>query len=135
MTGIQEPAEVECTVVDVLDDGSVVISVQGRRERVRLHGLDVPVPVPPGYVEILTQRLARVARPLRVETTAPGPPPRVILWYLAWQDKSGPVWDDVATALLAEGAARVALPHDREDYLRAEADARTRGVGIWSDRS
>jgi len=135
VTGVQEPPEVECTVVDVLDDGAVVISFRERRENVRLDGLDVPMPVPPGYVEILTERLPRTRRPPRVETIAPGPPPRVILWYLAWQDKSGPVWRDIAVVLLSEGTARVAVGHDREDYLRAEADARTRGVGIWSDLS
>ena len=126
----------ECVVTDVLDDGTLVLSVPGRELRQMIHGLDVPLPVPAEYVEVITQRVPRTGQALRMRLIpAPPPqPPRAQLHYLAWRDKSGPVWRDLALVLLAEGAAHVA-PHqfpERDTYLDAERTARQRQVGVWS---
>jgi hypothetical protein len=132
VTAGPEPPDEECSVTGVLDDGTLVLAAGGRPERARIQGLDVPVPVPSGYTEIIMQRLA--GTPLRCDPVTANDPPLVRLSYLAWQDQSGPVWRDLATVLLAEGAARVAAQPfpERDDYLRAEADARSRGAGIWA---
>src|SRR5262249_16180625 len=98
-----------------------------------IHGLAVPVPVPAEYLDVITQRVPRTSQPLRMRLI-PAPPPHVQLHYLAWRDKSGPVWRDLALVLLAEGAARVApqpFP-ERDAYLEAEATARQRRAGVWS---
>jgi hypothetical protein len=125
-----------CSVTGVLEDGRLVIAVGGEEMRSQLYGLEVPVPVPRGYVEVLTERVPRSHRPLRVRLVPIPPqlPPRAQVHYLAWQDRSGPVWRDLALVLLSEGAARVApqpFP-EREDYLRAEATARLGRTGVWS---
>jgi hypothetical protein len=134
----EDPAAfgIECVVTGVLDDGVLVLSVPGQELRSVIHGLDVPLPVPAEYVEVITQRVPRTGEALRARLIpAPSPAPvRAQLHYLAWRDKSGPVWRDLALVLLAEGAARVA-PHEfpeRDAYLDAERMARQRQVGVWS---
>jgi endonuclease YncB( thermonuclease family) len=55
--------------------------------------------------------------------------------YLAWRDKSGDVWEDLAVTLLDRGLARVA-PGDfaeREQYLSRERAARSARRGVWAD--
>ncbi|MEN3304708.1 MAG: nuclease ue [Micromonosporaceae bacterium] len=125
-----------CTVSGVLEDGRLVIAVRGEEMRSQLYGVEVPVPVPAGYREVITERVPRSRRPLRVRLVPIPPqlPPRAQLHYLAWHDTSGPVWRDLALVLLAEGAARVApqpFP-ERDAYLQAETSARLSRTGVWS---
>ena len=134
----ETPAELgaEGVVTGVLDDGTLVISAAGEELRSMIHGVSVPVPVPAGYVEVITRRVPRTGRPLRIRLVPAPPPesPRVQLYYLAWHDKSGPVWRDLAPVLLSEGVVRVAQQQfpERTAYLDAERAARGRGLGVWS---
>jgi hypothetical protein len=122
-----------CEVVRVLPDGSVVLR-RGEAELVaRIHGLDVPVPPPSLYVDMVGGRLAGAGRSLRCVVVSGASRATVRLSYLAWRDKSGDVWKDVGLTLLEQGAA-MAAPEDfaeRQEYLRAEEAARRRGAGIW----
>ncbi|MBI3179102.1 MAG: hypothetical protein HYZ27_05535 [Deltaproteobacteria bacterium] len=56
---------------------------------------------------------------LRDERTSPK---RAQIFYFAWQDKSGDVWQDLAVTLLDAGLARVARGEflGRDEYLRHE---------------
>jgi hypothetical protein len=106
----------ECVLVRVQPDGRLVVRQGDLEHVVRLYGVEIPQPLDPRYFEVLTHWLPRARRPLRCVATGPG---QVRLRYFAWQDKSGDVWRDVATLLLAEGLVRVAdgdFP-ERDEYV------------------
>jgi hypothetical protein len=84
-----------------LEDGTLVIEIDGVEGPHRLRGVDVPQPPSAEYVRFFAERLPRVRR-LRCDATDQG----VRIEYLAWQDKSGDVWEDVADVLFKEGLVR-----------------------------
>jgi hypothetical protein len=124
-------AEEECWFVRLLPDGSPVVKLRGAEQSVQIHGIEIPQPPPELYVELMTQRLPRLGRPLRCVIRSIGPAGQVSakLFYYGWQDKSGDVWQDLALALLDQGLARVA-PGDfpeRDEYLKHEQLGRQKG--------
>ena len=95
-----EAVEQDCRLIRVAPDGSVVLKLPGAELHAVIEGLPATEEVTDEHLDALS-RLAR--RPLRlVETgrTHAGRA-RVRLRYLAWHDKSGEVWRDVADALSA----------------------------------
>ena len=96
---------------------------------VELIGLEILQPPGELYREIFEKRLAGLADPLRCEIEPGKATSRVRgrLLYLAWRDKSGDVWKDVAQLLLEQGLAKTApgsFP-GREEYLQYERSARS----------
>jgi hypothetical protein len=124
----------ECAIASVMPDASLVLEQKGRRHPARIHGIDVPQPPPSLYTEIVGERVGGAPSPLRCDVVRSGVPAAVRVHYLAWHDKSGEVWRDLAVTLLGQGlAVTSAEPFpDRPDYLREEEDARRRAVGIWA---
>jgi hypothetical protein len=113
-------AEEECELIGVDESGALVVRLNGVEQRMAIFGLTVAQPPPALYVEIIVERQPRASRTLRCTVHAPGPPPRARFHYLAWHDKSGDVWQDLALPLLDQGAARVSdekFP-ERAEYLR-----------------
>lgn len=109
-----------CQFVRLDADGAIVLRIDGVVTRMFLFGLEISTPVPSGYATIVG-RLSRSRRPLRcLVRDAASSPVRAQLFYFAWRDKTGEVWEDLALSLVREGVARVAL-HDfpeRAEYLR-----------------
>jgi endonuclease YncB( thermonuclease family) len=102
----------------------------GEQQPVRVHGIRVPQPPPALYTDILTRRVGRVRLQYELRDDD-----RVGRYhYLAWQDKTGDVWRDLAKLLIDQGAARVAAGQfaEREEYLRAENAARAARRGLWA---
>jgi endonuclease YncB( thermonuclease family) len=100
---------------------------------VQIHGVQVPQPPPAVYIEILTRRIPTADIELHCELSAdPDDPARYT--YLAWLDKTGPVWRDLAELLIGQGAAKVAPSSfpEREQYLAAETKARSEHRGHWA---
>jgi hypothetical protein len=131
---------IDCQLADVLDDGHVVLQIAGEERTTLLYGVLVPGESRGAVVDLL-QRLDPATRPpLRCALEPPtdeGSLPRARISYLAWRDKSGDVWEDLAASLLDQGLARVddgAFP-ERADYLARERRARTRGIGLWAGAS
>jgi hypothetical protein len=127
----------ECWLVRVLPDGNIVVRRGAVEQTLKIYGIDVPQPVPDVYVAMLTRGLPNSHKPLRftARSTEPSGEIAATLFFFASQDKSGDVWLDVATALLRQGAARVAkgtFP-ERVEYLKYENKARARKWGIWSN--
>ena len=124
-----------CEIVQVREDGVLVLRRGGADRLARLHGVNVPYPPPSLYFEILS-RLAAAGRALHCQVVAEEALASVRLSYLAWQDKSGDVWKDVAAMLLAQGVVTTApgaFP-GREEYEREEESARRQAIGIWGKR-
>jgi endonuclease YncB( thermonuclease family) len=121
----------DCTVVYLRDDGTPVVRLaSGAQRPLRVYGVEVPQPPPDLYVEILTTRIGRVR--LQCEPI-PGDDQSGRYRYLAWHDKTGDVWRDLARLLIEQGAARVAADEfaERDEYLQAEAAARIERRGLW----
>jgi hypothetical protein len=118
-----------CTIVGLLGDGTPVMERAGRRTPQPLAGIEVPQPPSEEYVRFFRERLPR-ARELRCDETPHG----LRVEYLAWIDKSGPVWRDIALALLREGLVRAVPGPSRaqEKYVEEERQARRRRAGIWA---
>jgi hypothetical protein len=117
-----------------MGDGTPVVVLDGSARPLAIHGVEVPRPVPRLYIEILTHRMRALSTPLRCEIIRNEGSERAVFRYLAWQDKSGDVWVDLATTLLEEGVVKVE-PTDfpqRAEYLRSEAEAQRRKAGVWS---
>jgi hypothetical protein len=126
----------DCSIASVMPDGSLMLEQRGGHHHARIHGIDVPQPPPSLYTEIVGERVGGAPSPLRCELVHGGSPASVRLRYLAWHDKSGEVWRDLAITLLGHGLAVTSAESfpDRPDYLRQEEDARRRAVGIWASR-
>jgi hypothetical protein len=128
----------DCQIADVLDDGRVVVRIAGEDRTTTLNGVVVPSEVRQAVIDMLQRLDAAMRPPLRCVVDPPADEsslPRVRISYLAWRDKSGDVWEDLATSLLDRGLARVddgAFP-EREDYLALEGRARARRIGLWGD--
>ena len=123
-----------CRLIRLEPDGQPVVEISGRQLPVRIHGVEIPQPVPELYRDVMTQRINWIEPSLRCVTIEPDrQPPALTISYLAAKDKSGDIWLDLATLLVEEGAARVAEGTfaERESLLAAEAKARARGAGIW----
>ena len=109
-----------CELIRVDDAGALVVRLHGAEQAIAIFGIDVERPPPKAYVEMIEERIPRTSRTLQCTVLAPGPPPRARFQYLAWHDKTGDVWQDLALTLLGQGTARVsaeAFP-ERGDYLR-----------------
>ena len=109
-----------CELIRVDEAGALVVRLQGTEQAIAIFGIDVERPPSKAYVEIIAERIPRTSRTLQCTVLAPGPPPRARFLYLAWRDKSGDVWQDLALTLLGQGAARVSgetFP-ERGDYVR-----------------
>jgi endonuclease YncB( thermonuclease family) len=118
--------EEECQFVRLLPDGTLVVRIHGVEREVEIEGIETPEPPSTLYVELLSERLPRLGKPLRLIVRAELPNGRIRakLLYFGWHDKSGDVWLDLALALLDEGVARVAdvqFP-TREEYLGHERE-------------
>ena len=119
----------ECRFERLLADGSPVVRFGGQDIVVELIGLEILQPPGELYREIFEKRLAGLADPLRCEIEPGKATSRVRgrLLYLAWRDKSGDVWKDVAQLLLEQGLAKTApgsFP-ERDQYLQYEQKSRT----------
>jgi endonuclease YncB( thermonuclease family) len=124
---------IDCRILRLLDDGTLVVSADDGERAVRIHGVDVPSPPPEGYGQIL-ERLSASARALRCTPPTAQSGDTAKLYYFGWQDKSGDVWLDLAATLLEEGLVRVgngSFP-EREEYLQYEHQARDQRIGIWA---
>jgi len=130
---MNRPPWVECRILRLLDDGTPVVELGDASRALSLHGVVVPVPPPEGYVRIMTDRLGAPGRRLRCEPAAVASPGSAQFFYLAWQDKSGDVWLDLAQTLLEEGLVRVAADPfpERKQYQQYERRARDQRLGIW----
>ena len=121
--------EQECRFVRLLPDGTAVVRLGDAEHEIEMEGIRVPQPPSPIYVEIFTERIPLLVKPLRclVNTELPNGRIRGKLMCFAWNDKSGDVWLDLATVLLDEGVVHVADGEfsDREDYLRHERGTRS----------
>ena len=120
----------DCRLERLLPDGSPVVRFDGEEMVVELAGLEIPQPPSASYREIFEERLARLPDPLRCEIESATPPGRIRgrLFYLAWRDKSGDVWKDVAQLLLEQGLAKTSADNfpERELYLQYEQKGRAR---------
>jgi Staphylococcal nuclease homologue len=127
----------ECLFVRLLPDGSPVVNLRGTEQRVEIDGIQIPQPPPNLYIEMMTQRLPRLRKPLRcvVRAVRTSGQIQAKLLYYGWQDKSGDVWLDLGLTLVDEGLARVSeapFP-ERNEYLQHERKARSRRKGIWAE--
>ncbi len=114
--------ERECRFRRVEPDGTLDVDMDGAQQRVQIFGIVVPQPPSSLYMDIVGKRIHGRHKPLRCDIRAVGPGGLVRgrIWYYAWQDKSGDVWDDLALTLLDQGVARVSdekFP-ERDEYLR-----------------
>jgi hypothetical protein len=126
----------DCTIVELLNDGTPVVRFgDGVPRPVPVHGIQVPQPPPDLYLHILSQRLRADQVELRCELASEATRPGRYS-YLAWHDKTGAVWRDLAKLLISQGVARVAddtFP-ERDEYLQAETAARTEQRGLWASQ-
>lgn len=127
----------ECHPIELASGGELRLAIQETPRTVTLRGVMVPPDAAPA-VNRLFERIRREGIAVRC-TVAPesrtGAPPASVE-YLAWRDKSGDVWQDLAATLVEEGLARV-VPGDfpeREDYLARERKAKISGRGLWGER-
>lgn len=116
-------ADERCELIRLDEDGALVVRFEGAAQRMAIFGLRVAEPSPALYVEIIGKRLPHGGGDgLRCTVRAAGAPRRSQFHYLAWRDKSGDVWQDLALTLLDQGVAQVSdedFP-ERAEYLRHE---------------
>ncbi|HEY9599691.1 MAG TPA: hypothetical protein V6D33_18670 [Cyanophyceae cyanobacterium] len=117
----------ECPFVRLLPDGSPVVRLRGIEQSVKIYGIEIPQPPTESYIDLMTQRLPALSKPLRciVRGSEPTGQLRVQLFYYGWQDKSGDVWLDLAVSLLDQGVARVSALEfpERDEYLQREQES------------
>jgi hypothetical protein len=101
-----DPTATACEFARLLPDGAVVVRARGEEWTIQLEGIEVPRPLPAGYLQIF-DRIARLGRPLRCLILGELEGGRRLgrLSYYGWQDKSGDVWLDLATLLVEDGVA------------------------------
>ena len=109
-----------CELIRVDDAGRLVVRLQGVEQALAIFGIDVDQPPRKEYVDLVADRIPRTSRTLQCTVVDAGPPPRARFLYLAWRDKSGDVWQDLALSLLELGQARVSDERfpGRDEYLR-----------------
>lgn len=134
-----EDATAQARVTRVTDGDTIVIAVDGRRERVRLIGIDAPEVSHDGspsdcYGQAATRLLRRLAGDRRVEVR-PGREQRDRYGRLLAYVKVRGAVDDLQTTLLREGAARTLeiFPNtaNAARYADLAATARAQGRGLW----
>jgi len=124
-----------CWFIRLIPNGNPLVKLQGEEKEVKLYGIEIPYPIPDQYIDLMTRRLPRLAKPLKCvlfSEEAEGFISAKLLYY-GWQDKTGDVWLDLSLTLLEEGLAKVAsfeFP-ERIEYLIQEDKARSNSVGIW----
>jgi hypothetical protein len=115
------PAGEECTLVRALPDGALVVHGASGDRTVEIFGVVIAAPRAPLFLDVVGERLPK-AGPMRCTTRATprNGRPRVQIFYFAWQDKSGDVWEDLALSLIDMKLARVSAERFRErpEYLR-----------------
>ena len=129
----------QARVTRVVDGDTITVSLAGRRERVRLIGIDAPEISHDGtpsdcYGRAATRLLRRLADDRTVEVH-PGREQRDrygrLLAYVTVRGAA----DDLQTTLLREGAARTLeiFPNtaNAARYAELAATARTHGRGLW----
>jgi endonuclease YncB( thermonuclease family) len=126
---------IECKVLEVTTAGELRITIGDRARAVRLRGVVVPAEAA-SAANTLIQRLRQPPASVRC-TVAPEDVASALpatIEYLAWRDKSGDVWKDLAATLLEQGLARVVPQEapDVEGYRARERKAREARRGLWS---
>jgi hypothetical protein len=113
-----DAAERECRLLQLEPDGTLDVEIAGTQQRVKLLGITLPRPLPPLLVDIISRRIRPMQRPLRcdVRGTSKDGRLRARVFYFAWQDKSGDVWQDLAITLLDQGLGRVSPKKLRARY-------------------
>ena len=117
----------ECSFDKILADGRIVIKLGTLEQKVKLYGIEIPLPVSQSCVDYLTRLVAGLRRPLRciqISSVTSGET-HVKLYRFGWQDKSGDVWMDLCVDLIDEGLARVSSDDfmERDEYLQHEEKA------------
>lgn len=139
------PDAERATVLRVIDGDTLLVEIDGRRERVRYVGVDAPEigsqgegrPTECYGEEALTMHVGLVGgRELALERDASDRDRFERLLRHAWVQDDG-AWVHVAESLVAAGAARArSYPPDtgRDEQLqRAEQEARQASTGLWSE--
>jgi len=142
------PSSFDARVVDVRDGDSVtVLDSSYRRHKVRVADIDAPEANQPFGAQA-RQQLAQAlhGKRVRVEWYRRDHNDRLLarLWVappqLACEEPACPRTVDAGLALLAAGLAWHVQPltgertdEDRQRYATAEAEARTRKAGLWSE--
>ncbi|MBF0190584.1 MAG: thermonuclease family protein [Magnetococcales bacterium] len=116
-------------VVRIQDGDSLVVSREGRQEKVRLAGIDTPEQGQPyaGEAKALTQRLVehRTVRVVDKERDRYG---RLVAWVTPLDG------EELGAALVRAGLAWQHPYYSRDPELkRLEQEARRRGIGLWAD--
>ena len=94
----EKAAEQDCRLIRVTPDGSLVLELRGAEVHAVIEGLPAADEVPVEYLDALARLAGRRLKVLETGRTGAGRP-CVRLRYLAWRDKSGEVWRDVADVL------------------------------------
>lgn len=93
-----EVVEQDCRLMRVAPDGSVVLELPGAELHAVIEGLPARDEVPDEHLDALSRLADRPLKVVETGRTRAGYA-RVRLRYLAWHDKSGDVWRDVADVL------------------------------------
>jgi hypothetical protein len=93
-----EAVEQDCRFIRVAPDGSVVLELRGAELDAVIEGLPAREEVPDEHLDALSRLAGRPLKVVETGRTRAGRA-RVRLRYLAWHDKSGEVWRDVADVL------------------------------------
>jgi hypothetical protein len=102
--------DVSCELLEVVSAGTIRLTANGAEHEVKLRGVSLP-PHARDSINAMFERLRRAHAPVRCkfqEAGTPGAPTGAQVRYLAWRDKSGDVWLDLAATLLEERLARPA---------------------------
>ena len=91
-------AERDCRLIRVARDGSLVLELPGAELHAVIEGLPAIDEVAAEHFDALSRLAGRPLKVVETGRTRAGCA-RVRLRYLAWQDKSGEVWRDVADVL------------------------------------
>jgi len=132
--GVPDFTEHDCDRITLGTHGEWHLRIDGVDRVVKLRGIALVDELTPATDELIA-RLRDKATPVRCTMSASPAPATASVRYLAWRDKSGDVWEDLAVTLLDRGLARVA-PGDfaeREQYLSHERAARSARRGVWAD--
>jgi hypothetical protein len=90
--------ERDCRLIRVAPDGSLVLELPGSELHAVIEGLSTTDEVPDEHFDALSRLAGLPLKVVETGRTRAGCA-RVRLRYLAWHDKSGEVWRDVADVL------------------------------------
>jgi Domain of unknown function (DUF4157) len=131
--GVPDSDERDCERIELGSHGEWRLRIDGADRVVRLRGIALVDELAPATVELIA-RLRDKVTPVRCRIAIRTATEEVTasVRYLAWRDKSGDVWEDLAATLLDRGLARVAPGNfpEREQYLSRERAARTAACGL-----